>query len=124
MKMHKIADIDSSKRSFESYLNTIFAESHTQQFYHAYKTIDRDSVQIGDFIVKKGSKGHAVMIVDLAKDEKGDVIALIGHGDTPACQFYLLKHKKKDPWFPLDFARNSIPLPIRRKMTWDGLRRF
>ena len=124
MKMQKKANKDSSKKSFESFLNAIFAESHTQQFYHAYKMIDRRSIKIGDFIVKKGSKGHAVMIVDMAKNSNDELIALIGHGDTPACQFYLLQYKITNPWFPLDFTKEFIPLPIRRKMSWDGLRRF
>jgi hypothetical protein len=115
---------DSSRYSFEKYLRTLFAESHTQQFYHAYKPIAQYQVQIGDFIVKKGSKSHAVMIVDMAHNDRGDTIALIGHGDTPACQFYLLNYEKNNPWFPLDFKQEKLPLPIRRVMTWDGLRRF
>ena len=124
MKMQRIAKQDSSKESFASFLNTVFVESHTQQFYHAYKSIERYNINIGDFIVKKGSRGHAVMIMDLAENNNGDMVALIGHGDTPACQFYLLKYRKQESWFPLDFQNDSIPLPIRKKMTWDGLRRF
>jgi hypothetical protein len=113
-----------TKSNFNIYLNLIFAESHTQQFYYAYPAIKRQEVQIGDFIVKRGVKGHAVMIVDLAQNENGELIALIGQGDTPACEFYLLNYKKNQPWFPLDFSKEVIPLPIKKKMTWDGLRRF
>jgi hypothetical protein len=122
--MKKITEPDSSRSSFESYLRTVFAESHTQQFYHSYQRITRRNVQIGDFIVKKGTKSHAIMIVDLALNNSGDLLALIGHGDTPACQFYLLNYKKTNPWFPLNFKEEKLPLPIRRIMTWDGLRRF
>jgi hypothetical protein len=98
--------------------------SHTQQFYHAYEPITTNELQIGDFIVKKGSKAHAVMIVDLCQDQNGNKMMLVGHGDTPACQFYLLKYKGKQPWFPIDFTNQILPLPIRRKMPWSGLRRF
>jgi hypothetical protein len=115
---------DSSRASFEKYLRTVFAESHTQQFYFAYQPIASENVQIGDFIVKRGSKSHAVMIVDLAWNDEGDTIALIGHGDTPACQFYLLNYRKNNPWIPLYLNKEKLPLPIRRTMTWDGLRRF
>jgi hypothetical protein len=124
MIMNQCTRDDSSESSFKSYLNTVFAESHTQQFYHTCKVIKRENVQIGDFIVKKGSKSHAVMIVDLAVDEQGQMVALIGHGDTPACQFYLFNYQKNNPWFPLDFKNDYLPLPIRKKMSWDGLRRF
>ena len=122
--MHKTQQTDSSYKNFESYLRTIYAESHTQQFFHAYIAIDRRKFQVGDFIVIKGSKAHAVMIVDLAKDEQGNMKMLVGHGDTPACQFYLLSYKKNQPWFPVDFDEEILPLPIRRKMKWSGLRRF
>ena len=115
---------NSSKYNYNKYLNLVFAESHTQQFYIAYPVIERQNVQVGDFIVKKGVKGHAIMIVDLAKDNRGNLIALIGQGDTPACEFYLLNYNKDDPWIPLDFSKEIIPLPINKKMTWDGLRRF
>jgi hypothetical protein len=115
---------DTSYRSYNSYLRTVFSESHTQQFYHAYQSLERRDLKIGDIIIKKGTKGHAVMVVDLAKNEMGDMIALIGNGDTPACQFFLLNHKKNKPWIPLDFNRERLELPLKRKMTWDGLRRF
>ena len=113
-----------SEKSFNKYLNLVFAESHTQQFYFANPAIKRQKIRVGDFIVKKGVKGHAVLIVDLAQNPKGDLIALIGQGDTPACEFYLLNYKKDNPWIPLDFSKEIIPLPIKKKMTWDGLRRF
>jgi len=124
VKQVKTELFNSSKRNFVKYLNLVFAESHTQQFYYAYPPIKREDVQIGDFVIKKGVKGHAVMIVDIAKNANGDLIALIGQGDTPACEFYLLNFKKENPWFPLDFSNELIPLPIKKKMTWDGLRRF
>jgi len=124
VKQLKIEKLNSSKKNYNKYLNLVFAESHTQQFYYAYPTIKREDVQIGDFVIKKGAKGHAVMIVDIAKNAKGDLIALIGQGDTPACEFYLLNYKKENPWFLLDFSNELIPLPINKKMSWDGLRRF
>ena len=121
---HTSAKADSSKSSYRKYLDTVYAASHTQQFYFAYKAISRRKVAIGDFIVKKGSKGHAVMIVDLAENKHGELIALIGNGDTPACQFFLLNGKNNQPWVPLLFDKENLELPLRRKMTWDGLRRF
>ena len=124
VKIMKTSPSDTSYRSYNSYLRTVYSESHTQQFYHAYQSVERRDLQIGDIIIKKGTKGHAIMVVDLAKNEIGDMIALIGNGDTPACQFFLLNHKKNKPWIPLDFNRERIDLPLKRKMTWDGLRRF
>ncbi len=124
VQLSPATDPDSAYQTFNRYLNTIFNASHTQQFYHAYQPVSRENVEIGDFIVKKGSKGHTVMIVDLAQNNNGDLIALIGNGDTPACQFFLLNYKAGDPWVPLKFGEENLDLPLRRKMSWDGLRRF
>ncbi|GEM_PF-1984801 len=122
--LKKSADSNSSKRNFEIYLRSVFDYTGTQAFYHYYKTIPFDSLKIGDFIVKKNPHGHAVMIVDIAEDEHGNKIALIGQGDTPACQFYILNNKKNNPWFSINKSQQYPPLPIKKRMNWDGLRRF
>ena len=115
---------DSSRHSFDEYLNEIFYHSNTQTAYFNYRRVEFDDIQIGDFIVKKGRRGHAVLILDLAVDSLGNKVALIGQGDTPARQFYLMNCKKNQAWFPLKFEDGFPPLPIRKKMYWKGLRRF
>ena len=124
VSMIKSDQPDSSYNAYRTYLNTVYSESHTQQFYHAYQTVDREKVQIGDIIIKKGTKGHAIMIVDMAKSKHGDTVALIGNGDTPACQFFLLNYKADKSWISLNFEQETLELPLKRKMSWDGLRRF
>jgi hypothetical protein len=124
VKLKPRAVADSSFQNYENYLRLIYSESHTQQFYHGLKRIDRQDLQIGDFIVSRGSKSHAVMIVDLARNKQGQLVALIGHGDTPACEFYLLKNRVNNPWFPVNFEQEKLPLPVKKVMKWEGLRRF
>ena len=124
MKMQKSIQHGNPEQIYQSYLNTIYNESHTQQFFHAYQSVPRENVQIGDIIIKKGTKGHAVMIVDLAKNKEGELAALIGNGDTPACQLFLLNYKVNRPWIPLKFDQETIKLPLKRVMKWEGLRRF
>jgi hypothetical protein len=115
---------DSSEKSYEDYLWTIFYHSNTQTAYFNYPKVKLEDLQIGDFIVKKGSRGHAVLIVDLAVDRDGNKIALVGQGDTPARQFHILNNRNHHAWFPIDRAQEYPPLPIRKKMYWEGLRRF
>lgn len=124
VSMIKSCRADSSRETFETYLWEIFYRSGTQTCYFAYPKIDNQEVQIGDFVVKKGKRGHAVLIVDMAVDSSGNKIALIGHGDTPACSFHLLNFGEDNAWFPLNKGEKYLPLPIRKKMYWEGLRRF
>ena len=115
---------DSSANSYRRYLNTIFSYSGSQTFYHFYPRVALADIQIGDFIVRKERKGHAVLIVDMVENKQGRKMALVGQGDTPACAFYLLKRKDGSPWFSLDSAKEYLNLPIKKKMFWRGLRRF
>jgi len=124
LNLTKTGSPDSSRNSFEAYLWEIFYRSNTQTAYFAYNKVKQEEVQIGDFIVKKGKKGHAVLIVDIATDSLGNKVGLIGQGDTPACQFYLLNYQKGNPWFPFASESAYPALPIKKKMYWVGLRRF
>jgi len=63
------------------------------------------------------------MIVDLAENKRGERRAIFGQGDTPACEFYLLRGENGSPWIKIDPA-GPPPLPIRKIMEWKGLRRF
>ncbi len=121
---NQIAKYDESSKNFTRYLNTIFSYSNTQTFYHNYPQQSFAFLKPGDFITKKGKKGHAVLIVDLAINDQNEKVALIGQGDTPACQFYLLKNKDGSAWFKISPKTNYPDLPIRKKMYWSGLRRF
>jgi len=122
-KKRKAVENDSEK-NLKKYLNTIFSYSNTQTFYHYYPQAKIDLIKPGDFIVKKGKKGHAVLIVDIAINDHNEKVALIGQGDTPACQFYLLKNKDGSAWFKISELTEFPQLPIRKKMYWPGLRRF
>jgi len=124
VRLIKKKNPDHSQNNFNKYLREIYANSHTLQFYYNYKSIDFAEVRSGDVIIKNGRKKHAVMIVDIAKSNNNELVGLIGHGDTPACQFYLLRYNKDTLWFPLEADQKYLPLPIRRKMSWSGLRRL
>lgn len=115
---------DSSIESLNKFLETIFYHSHTQQFYFLYEPVTLSQILPGDFIVKKGVRGHAVLIVDMAQNQNDQKVVLIGQGDTPASEFIILNPSGTDRWFPVDVNSDYPVLPINKKMFWDGLRRF
>lgn len=125
LRFNKILEskTDSSERNFTRYLNAIFEYSGSQTFYYYYDPVPADSILPGYFITKKGKKGHAVIILDLAENQSGEEVALFAQGDTPACQLYLLKNKG-NPWFKIDRNKDYPDLPIKKHMYWKGLRRF
>ncbi len=122
--LKKNARPDRSRRNFEAYLWEIFYYSGTQTAYFGLQKVEPQNIRIGDLIIKQGRRGHAVILLDLAENDVGDKKGIFGQGDTPACEFYILKNRDGLPWFDLNFNHVSPNLPIGKKMLWTGLRRF
>ena len=122
--LRQTAAADASDEAFEHYLRTIFYHSHTQIFYHTLPSVSPAELRPGDIIIKRGTRGHAVIILDMARNAAGDYLALFAQGDTPACQLHILSYHHGQPWIPLDFQQDAPPLPIGKRMLWNGLRRF
>ncbi len=118
------AATDTSRRNFERYLNTMFSYTGSQTFYHYYPRIPLENMQPGDFITRKQRRGHAVLIMDMAVNERGEKRIIVGQGDTPACPLYILKNRDGSPWFTVHPHSRYPNLPIKKKMYWQGLRRF
>lgn len=122
--LRRTAGPDSSDAAFHRYLRTIYVHSGTTTFYHHLDPVPPDSLRIGDVVIRTGRPGHAVMIVDLARDGQGNLRGLVAQGDTPARQLHLLARRAGDPWIPLDVTRDPVPLPLRNPLRWSGLRRL
>ncbi|KAA3654775.1 MAG: hypothetical protein DWQ10_17615 [Calditrichaeota bacterium] len=122
--LQKIGHQARSRDTFEDYLKEIFYHSGTQTNYFGLKKIAPAHVSIGDMLIKRGPRGHAVLITDMVENSEGIRMALFAQGDTPACQLHILQNTSGMPWIPLDVSQPSPELPIRKKMHWNGLRRF
>jgi hypothetical protein len=94
---------DDSYANFKNYLNYVFMYAGTISLNRYQKKVSRNSpLQIGDIIIKAGSPGHAVLIVDRAK--KGEkYVYLLAEGYTPAQSIHILDSKKSKihPWFKI-----------------------
>lgn len=101
------AGADNSYSNFRKYLNIIFTYAGTISLNRDLQKVDRNSsLQIGDIIIKAGSPGHAVLIVDRAQDAEGNYIYLLAQGYTPAQSIHVLKSGQTNisPWFKIDKA--------------------
>lgn len=84
----------------------------------------QNSLQIGDLLVQNqsGGVGHVFIILDIAENEDGKRMYLLGQGNTPAQSFHVFKFPYTlNPWQNLDVFL------IRLKQSWRGkavFRRF
>ncbi|MET0404667.1 MAG: DUF4846 domain-containing protein [Cystobacter sp.] len=114
--------VDGSRASFRKYLDMVFTYAGTLSLASGAKRPAREDVRPGDFFVLGGSPGHTVMVLDVARDDAGRRVALLGQGFTPAQDFHVLSPGRAGPWFSLE--EESVVTPFWAPFPWSSLRRW
>lgn len=83
-------------------MDIIFAYAGTLSLEKELVFVNISDISIGDIFIQGGSPGHAVIVVDMAIDEKGDKIFLLAQSYMPAQDIHILKNpndKNISPWY-------------------------
>lgn len=101
-KWVKSASYDESYDNFKKYLRIVFSYAGTQSI-ESYESeeISLSELNVGDVILKGGSPGHIVMVVDVCKNQEGKKAFLLAQGYMPAQEFHIIKNPlhEDDPWY-------------------------
>lgn len=98
----------SSRKAFEKYMRRVFGMCNTYSVFHETKELSINEVQPGDVLVyprRSGHKyGHAVIVVDVARNKSGKVAIMCAEGNTPARSQHIVRNFNpfKNPWFVFD----------------------
>ena len=115
-----------SYRDFWEYLETVFSYAGTLSLAKELKPVRLAALQIGDVFIRAGSPGHAVIVVDLARNPRnGDTIFLLAQSYMPAQEIQILKNPNApglSPWYEADF-RDILATP-EWTFTATELKRF
>lgn len=97
----KPAGADTSYEAFQSYLRIVFSYASTLSMERESDEISLPQIRPGDILIKGGSPGHVVMVVDVCKNGDGKKAFLLAQGFMPAQEFHLLKNPLHgdDPWY-------------------------
>lgn len=117
---------DTSYRCFRQYLNMIFSYAGTLSLSRELKPVQFSAIQPGDVLIQGGSPGHAVMVVDVAVNQKGEKIFLLAQSYIPAQQIHLLKNPGEpnfSPWYSAPEEAADVYTPEWAFTTRD-LKRF
>lgn len=108
----KTQNVSTSRNNFESYLETVFSYAGTLSLEKELKEKKTINIKPGDVFIKGGSPGHAVIVVDVAKNEKtGETLFLLAQSYMPAQEIHLLKNPNDggiSPWYSADFGNVLI----------------
>lgn len=90
-------------RGWQSYLETVFGMCGTLSLEKQLKKSKWDQLKLGDVIIKGGSPGHAMIILDIARQKSsGKLIFLLAQSYMPAQDIHLLlnlNEKSINPWY-------------------------
>ncbi|MDR0367912.1 MAG: DUF4846 domain-containing protein [Bacteroidales bacterium] len=91
-----------SYENFRKYLDIVFTYAGTVSLYKNLKKQPRQNpLETGDIIIKSGSPGHAIIVVDRAKNAQGEYIYLLAQSFMPAQSIHIINSGTSgiSPWF-------------------------
>jgi hypothetical protein len=107
------ASVDSSR--FERYLEEVYSYCGTASLEkQLHRVSDFAALQPGDVLIKGGSPGHCVMVMDMAVNREGKTIYLLAQSYMPAQNIHLLKNPMDgdlSPWYELKTDNSFINTP-------------
>jgi hypothetical protein len=96
---------DYSYAKFRKYMKYIFSYANTASLRAELKVRFITDMQIGDVLIQKGNPyGHAVLVVNMAKDSTGNTVYMLAQSYMPAQETQILinrNSKSFSPWYPL-----------------------
>ncbi len=106
--------IDSSYASFRNYLDIVFIYCGTYSLSKELISVDETTETLpGDVFIQGGFPGHAILVIDVVLDNKGNRLCLLGQGFTPAQDIHILKNPNNpelSPWYDTNFG-NRLKTP-------------
>lgn len=101
--------------AFERYLETVYSYCGTLSLAQQLRTVKWfDDIQPGDVLIRGGSPGHAVIVVDVAINNMGQKYYMLAQSYMPAQNIHILKNyadPDHGPWYSAEDAKDLIPTP-------------
>ena len=112
--------------TFRKYLNMVYRYAGTASLAKETQAVSIKDCRIGDMFIRGGYPGHAMIIVDMAIDDKGNKAVLVAQSYMPAQEMHIvtnLENPDLSPWYILDESSDSFYFPewIFKK---NSIRRF
>ncbi|MCF6185141.1 MAG: DUF4846 domain-containing protein [Bacteroidales bacterium] len=118
---------DKSYHKFRKYMNYIFSYANTASLKKELKPVkNKLDIQPGDVFIQSGRPfGHAVTVVDVAKNKKGYIIFMLSQSYMPAEEINIVKNlnnSKISPWY--NYTDTETLIIPEWEFQYSDLRRF
>ena len=110
-------------KDFRNFMNIVFGYAGTLSLEKEMIPQKIENMQIGDVFIMGGSPGHAVIVVDMAENEKGEKIFMLAQSYMPAQQTQILVNPENGGvWYSL--KRKDVLVTPEWKFPIEKLRKF
>ncbi|QLG44415.1 DUF4846 domain-containing protein [Costertonia aggregata] len=120
-------EVSDSYTNFWKYLEMVFSYAGTASLEKELNAVVVGKMQIGDVFIRGGFPGHAVIVVDMAKNNKtGESIFLLAQSYMPAQEIQILNNPnngKSNPWYRVSQIDTELRTP-EWVFTKNSLKRF
>lgn len=116
-----------TRETLRGYMRTLFTYAGTASIAGELPRRELAALTAGDVLVQGGFPGHAVLVLDLAVDDRGGRYFLLGQSYMPAQQFHVLTNPGDpalSPWYRADALASGVMTPEWGPFTAGDLRRF
>jgi hypothetical protein len=101
-----------NRPAFDNYLQTVFGWCGSASLEKQLKpVIDFNSIKAGDVFVRGGFPGHAMMVVDVAVNKRGNKVFMLAQGYQPAQDMHVVINpmdEKLSPWYEITDAEKIV----------------
>lgn len=117
---------DMSYKSFRKYMKTVFNRANTRSLKNELiPVLDKNDIQAGDvFIVAGNPYGHAILVIDVVENMKGEKQFLLAQSYMPAQDTHILINplcSNNSPWYTIEQVAVETP---EWNFNWSDLHRF
>ncbi len=94
-----------TRQRFDAYLQRVFGRCGTASLSKQLKKKPYNLLSAGDVLIRGGFPGHAVLVVDMAENARGEKIYLLAQSYMPAQDIHVLINpadRKISPWYTLN----------------------
>lgn len=98
-----------TRQNFDNYLKKVFEQCGSASLSKQLRQAEMKDIQPGDVIIRGGFPGHAVIVMDVALNNKGEKIYLLAQSYMPAQDIHVLNdyyYSEFSPWYPVNKALN------------------
>ncbi len=100
---------------FDEYLQTVFSYCGTLSLEKQMAPVPHyKDIHPGDVLIRGGSPGHAMLVIDMAVDAAGHKAYLLAQSYMPAQDIHIVKNPigpTQNPWYYIDDKSNIIFTP-------------